>query len=263
MKIQFACRIDAGLRDCNDDRALIPGRLTDEGVCRAEADAPALAAVCDGCGGYAGGGLAAGTVLEALAGIPPQELADVEGLSGALEAAERAVLQKKRALPQYAEMCAAVAGCVFDGDRTLIFHAGDSRVYRYDGVNLARMTVDHSVVQSMVDLGRLTEEEALCNPQRSVLSRCVGIGCQPPDIYVARPGIQPGEIFLICSDGLWESVRDCEIRALLSRRGDPLALAERLAERALENGGGDNITVCLCLREGGARPREDTPFFLD
>ena len=130
MKLELACRVAQGVRGSCDDRALLLGKILDQDSHSGEGDAPLIAVVCDGCGGYAGGGTAAETVLSALSQAPLETLADPGGLVEALEGARRAVEEKKRELPQLSEMCTTVAGCVFLEDRTFVFHAGDSRVYR-------------------------------------------------------------------------------------------------------------------------------------
>lgn len=263
MKIDFACRVEQGARKYNDDRALILSRIVDRSSFWGEGGVPALAVVCDGCGGYAGGGVAAEAVLSVLAQALPETLADPERLAEVLEAARRAVYDKKRELPQFSEMCTTVAGCVFCEDNTVIFHAGDSRVYRYDGTSLAQMTVDHSVVQSMVDAGRISVEEAHISPQRNTINRCIGVDCLPPEIYISKSPIMPGETYLICSDGFWECLRDEEIKQLLSRGGTPAEQAERLVDYALQAGSDDNISVCLCACQGNTGLEEKKPFVLD
>ncbi len=263
MKIEFACRVEQGVREYNDDRALILNTVLDSGTLCGEGEPPAVAAVCDGCGGYVGGGVAAETVLFVLTQALPETLADPERLSEVLEAAKRTVYEKKREMPRFSEMCTTVAGCVFREDGTIIFHAGDSRVYRYDGYSLARMTVDHSAVQSMVDAGRLSPEESRTNPQRNVISRCIGIDCLPPEIYISNSPIMPGETFLMCSDGLWECMEDEEIKRLLDQGGTPADQADRLVDYALQARSDDNISVCICARRGDARVMERHPFVLD
>ena len=263
MEIEFACRVAQGVRDYNDDRALIVGRILDQETFGGTGGAPSVAAVCDGCGGYAGGGTAAETVLSVLDQALPEILADPGRLAEVLEAARQAVYGKKREMPQFSEMCTTVAGCVFREDSTVIFHAGDSRVYRYDGLSLAQMTVDHSMVQSMVDVGQLTAEESQSSPQRNIINRCIGIDCPPPEIYISNSPIMPGETYLLCSDGFWECFRSEEIKRLLSQGGDPVQLAERLVDSALQAGSDDNITVCLCVCRGAAGVEEKKPFVLD
>lgn len=263
MKLEVACKVAQGVRDSNDDRALLMGRILDRESYSEEADTPLTAVVCDGCGGYAGGGIAAEAVLSALSQALPETLADLAGLAEALEAARRAVDEKKRELPQFSEMCTTVAGCVFQEDRTVIFHAGDSRVYRYDGTSLARMTIDHSVIQSMVDAGRISPEDGRTSPLRNVINRCIGMDCPPPEIYISNSPILPGETFLLCSDGFWECVPDEELKRLLGQDGTPAEQVERLVDYALQAGSDDNITVCLCAHCGGAGMEAEEPFVLD
>ena len=264
MKLEFACHVAQGIRPYNDDRCLILGRVFAEDAVTGETDTPILAAVCDGCGGYAGGGTAAEIILQTLNTFPAEDLADPAKLSRALEEANRAVFDRKAREPRLRNMCATIAGCLFTEESTLIFHAGDSRVYRYDGYGLTRMTMDHSVVQEMVAMGRITEEEARVSPSRNVITRCMGAECLSPDIYVSRSPIAPGEVYLICSDGLWDYLEETQIGLLLTNAAeDPLHTARELVSLALEQGGNDNVTVCLCVCPGAAPREESSPFILD
>lgn len=263
MKINIACRVEIGTMPNNDDRAVLGGRILNAGMASCEEVVPALAAVCDGCGGYAGGSLAAQTVLEILSGEPAENLTDQTCLAVSLERCQQEVLLQKEELPQFSQMCTTVAGCIFDEERTLIFHAGDSRVYRYDGFYLAKMTVDHSQVQELLSLGMLTEEEAVRSPNRNVITRCIGVSCLPPEIYISNTPIRAGEIYLICSDGLWEYLSAEDICRVLGG-SDPLSdKAERLVELALSHGSSDNITACLCACQGEITFAEEERYALD
>lgn len=246
MKLEFAARVDIGIKESNDDRVLVGGELLAEGTCDGEFEIPGVAVVCDGCGGYAGGFLAAETVLVRIAQAQSEALGDEAYLAQVLEDCQRAVAEKKRDIPRFLEMCTTVAGCVFCEDRILVFHSGDSRVYRMDRWGLARMTKDHSAVQKMVDCGELLPEEARKHPQRNVISRGIGIECLPPEIYLSRSCVHPGEMYLLCSDGLWESVDDSEISALLGRDLSLGEMADELVNLALSHGADDNISVCIC-----------------
>lgn len=264
MKLNFACCVQIGVRETNDDRALMAGRIFDQESGSAELETPALAAVCDGCGGYAGGGIAAAAVLETLNQALPETLCDPAALRSGLDAAQEKLLAIKEQTPELYQMCTTVAGCLFAEDKTLIFHAGDSRVYRYDGFSLTRMTLDHSLVQELMGMGQMTEEEARTSPVRSVITRCLGVECLPPEIYVSHAPIAPGEIYLICSDGLWEYLEDIQIMAILATPDGNLEdTARRLVTLALEQESNDNITVCLCARPGTLSMPESTPFILD
>lgn len=262
MTINFAARVDKGPRETNDDRVLVAGRILDMTKDSGAFTFPALAAVCDGCGGYAGGGIAAHTVLEFLSFEDPKTLADTAYLESVLENCRCVVLEKKTEMPQYSAMCTTLAACVFLEDAIVFFHAGDSRVYRYDRWGLAQMTKDHSAVQELVDMGQLTEEEAANNPKRNIITRCIGIDCPPPDIYVSKAAMQSGETYLLCSDGLWECVSQAQIEDILKRDIPLTEKADALVETALQNGAGDNISVCICAAEGAATQTAFEPFVL-
>lgn len=263
MKIDYAARVDIGTRETNDDRILIDGRILNMNSCSGELTLPAIAVVCDGCGGYEGGGIAAQTVLELLSHETPEDLENTNYLAQVLENCEQALADKKAEMPSYPNMCTTVAGCVFLNSSIVLFHSGDSRIYRHDRWGLARMTIDHSAVQQMIDMGQITEEEALTHPNRNIITRCIGISCLPPEIYVANTTINPGEKFLLCSDGLWESVTAEQIKEILSRDIPLDEMADVLIKTALDQGSDDNISVCICASRESAVVTEDKPFILE
>lgn len=263
MKIDFAAQVDIGIKETNDDRVLTDGKVLNMNSCSGTVDTPAIAVVCDGCGGYLGGGIAAETVLELLSYENPTDLADVEYLARVLDNCHQAIVEKQTEMPKFSKMCATVAGCVFFNDSIIIFHSGDSRVYRYDRWGLARITKDHSVVQEMIDMGEITSEEALKHPKRNLITRCIGIEGLPPEVYVLHSPINPGEKYLLCSDGLWESVSESEIKDLLDS-GLPLKeVADKLVHNALLNGSDDNISVCIYASQATPIVQKNKPFILD
>lgn len=286
MTIDYSVRVDIGVKESNDDRVLVGGKIYDSGLDHGSGEMPFVAVVCDGCGGYAGGEMAAEAVLETIrqetgrtsGETEPAEtgrtsgetkasqdflreaLRDEDFLPQVLEKCKAAVFEKKKIDFRYSSMCTTVAGCIFDEEQTIIFHAGDSRVYRFDGQILAKMTVDHSRVQMMVDMGKMTEEEALVSPERNIINRCIGIDCPPPNIYVAHSPILPGEKFLLCSDGLWEYVSKENLIEVLSSDRTLEEMADTLVQQALDNGSTDNVCVCICGRErmpGAGNDEED------
>lgn len=263
MMIDYAARVEIGKKETNDDRVLIDSQILDMSSSEGELILPAMAAVCDGCGGYDGGGIAAQTVLELLSYETPESMGDSNYLAQVLENCTQAVFEKKVEMPSYSKMCTTIAGCIFLNNSIVLFHSGDSRVYRYDGFVLARMTIDHSAVQQLIDMGQITEEEALTSPNRNVITRCIGASCPPPDIYVANTAIAPGEKFLLCSDGLWESVPAEQIKEILSRDVSLDELVDVLVETALNQGSDDNISVCICAARGSTTITESKPFVLE
>ena len=267
MTIDYSVRVDIGVKESNDDRVLVGGKIYDSGLDHGSGEMPFVAVVCDGCGGYAGGEMAAEAVLETIRqetganqDFLREALKEESFLPKVLEKCKEAVFEKKKIDFRYSSMCTTVAGCIFDEEQTIIFHAGDSRVYRFDGQILAKMTVDHSRVQMMVDMGKMTEEEALVSPERNIINRCIGIDCLPPNIYVAHSPILPGEKFLLCSDGLWEYVSKENLIEVLSSDRTLEEMADTLVQQALDNGSTDNVCVCICGRErmpGAGNDEED------
>lgn len=263
MKINFAAKVDIGTKETNDDRILIDGKVLDESALSGMVEIPSVVAVCDGCGGYLGGNIAAQTVLELLHDKEPGNLSDSAYLAQVLDDCQRAVMEKKAEMPHFSEMCTTVAGCVFCNDSILIFHSGDSRVYRHDRWGIAKMTRDHSVVQDMIDMGEITPEEAVNHPKRNVISRCIGIEGRPPEIYISNTPIYPGEKYLLCSDGLWECVSETQMKELLDRDMPLQQMVDDLIQMALGQGSDDNISVCICSCEGNVEMQENKPFILN
>lgn len=248
MELHIAARVEKGGRATNDDRVFALGEILNTASVSGVAAMPVMAAVCDGCGGYAGGGLAAQSVLEVLAKAPIETLLDQDALAAQLRNAGKTVTHLQQELPQYAQMCTTVAGCIFGPDRILIFHAGDSRVYRFDGTYLAQMTRDHSELQMLVDLGRISPEDARNAPDRNVIQRCIGIPCPPPEIYLSHAPVNKGETYLLCSDGLWDVVSEEDMISALRCGKELEEITDDLVKLALSKGSTDNISVCLCHR---------------
>lgn len=246
MKIDFAARVDKGTKETNDDRILIEGKVLDTGILSGTIDIPSVVAVCDGCGGYAGGNIAAQTVLEFISKEDPGNLSNQTYLAKVLNDCQMAVMKKKEEIPSLSKMCTTVAGCVFCSDSILLFHSGDSRVYRFDQWGISKMTKDHSVVQEMIDMGTITSEEALKHPRRNVITRCIGINGEPPEIYVSHTSLNSGKKYLLCSDGLWESVSESQIIELVGSNMSLQQIVDELVQMALRQGSNDNISACLC-----------------
>lgn len=265
MEMSVAAVVDIGVFHTeNDDRILVGSQVLDQNSFQEVARFPYVAAVCDGVGGYAGGGYAAQWILSALG----QENADELSRDGVLEKtiadANERLINAKREMAGYADMCTTIAGVLFTEEGQLVFHAGDSRVYRYDGQYLSRMTVDHSLVRELVDNGVISEQEAAVSPDRNKIVRCLGTeNTPPPEFYRVKGALRAGEIFMICSDGLWEGVSDTTIKETLAKGTSLLESCRELVELAKAGGSDDNISVCLCGMPGGRITEEEEPLFLD
>ena len=218
---------------------------------------PPLFAVADGMGGAQAGELAsrlaAAAIEESASGI-----AGEEGIARVVQAANARIFEHAVRDPTAAGMgTTATVALVDEGAGTAtLAHVGDSRAYRYRDGQLEQLTTDHSLVGELLRSGRLTEDEAAVHPHRSVITRALGTEADV-DVDTSTVDIEPGDLVLICSDGLSAMVRDEEIvRVLETTAGDPHDAAEALVAAANTAGGEDNVTVVLFeLVEGEPMPR--------
>ena len=228
MRIVSGAATDTGrVRDGNEDSYLVDRRL-------------ALFAVADGMGGHRAGEVASATALEGL------RLAVDSGSSigDAVGRANSAVWDKASSDTQLAGMGTTLTAAWSDGTTLTVAHVGDSRAYLLRADTLQRVTVDHSLVEELIRDGRLTEEQAAVHPQRSIITRALGIDSSVAvDVYSLV--LQPNDRVMICSDGLTSMVRPGAITEILRREADPTAAANALVDAANEAGGEDNITVVV------------------
>ncbi|MFO7572005.1 MAG: Stp1/IreP family PP2C-type Ser/Thr phosphatase [Gaiellaceae bacterium] len=255
----------AGLTDTGRRRL----RNEDAFVCE-----PPLFAVADGMGGARAGeiaaGLAAGVLEESADGVRGPE-----GIAALITEANRRIWERALADPETAGMGTTVTAALVDEatGTVTIGHVGDSRAYLLRDGELEQLTADHSLVAELVESGLLTPEEAERHPQRSAITRALGT---EPTVEVDAFTIdgRPGDLFLLCSDGLPIMVGDAEVRAIVEEaQGEPAEAAEALVAAANARGGQDNITAVLfelvageddgieheAVPEPGAGPAEDEP----
>lgn len=233
---------DTGLRrESNEDAFLVEPGL-------------GLFAVADGMGGHAAGEVAAHLATDALrevllrtgAGEPPDRLQ-----SAVLEANRRicdSILEHEERRGMGTTLVAALVA----EERAVIAHVGDSRAYLLRGDSLHRLTTDHSWVLEQVRMGLLTEEAAERHPMRNIVTRALGSrSLASPELSEVR--LEPGDVLLLCSDGLNTMVSDAEIRQILLAHGrDPAGACRALVAAANERGGEDNTTVVVvrCVEQG-------------
>lgn len=209
--------------------------------------------VCDGMGGHEAGQiaseLAAKTFLEAYYGFPG--LDTEAALRSAVAGANRLVLDVARAVPSRRGMGCTISALVLVQDTGYIAQVGDSRVYRLRRGALELLTVDHTWVEQMVLHGSLTREQAESHPNRHTLLRAVGTEADAePDLYTFL--LEPGDTYLVCSDGVTGHVGDEELRRLLES-GGPSEAARTVVTAALLGGGSDNAT-CVVARVDSIEP---------
>ena len=202
--------------------------------------------VADGMGGHNAGEVASAIAVEEFEKLTLQENVTVEQLGDALHSASVRIgeLGGESTLGAGTTV-ALVATMVLDGiGYWVIMNLGDSRVYRLSGEVFEQVSVDHSVVQELMDRGDISAEQARIHPYRHMVTRALGAGPESDPDYWLIPA-ETGDRMLICSDGLTGEVDDEAIETMLRRPADVRTIAEDLVGRALDAGGHDNITVVI------------------
>src|SRR4051794_7058874 len=230
--LRYAARSDIGL-----------GRYTnnqDSGYA-----GPHLLVVCDGMGGHAAGDVASSMALGRLVELDGESTGDVLSLlARTLRAANAELHARVLDDPALQGMGTTTTALVLQGSKLALAHIGDSRCYLLRDGELTQLTHDHTFVQSLVDEGRITEEEADRHPQRSVITRVLtGDPDDEPDLSVREA--LAGDRYVVCSDGLTGVVRDDTLAEVLADHADPASAAQALVDLALRGGGADNITCVV------------------
>ncbi len=242
--LHYSARSERGLVRQNNQDAVYAG--------------PRLLALADGMGGHAAGEVASTLVISAMAPLDDDEPGD--DLLGALRAAtvegNAAITRHIADQPDLDGMGTTLTAVLFAGNRLGMVHVGDSRAYLLREGELSQITRDDTFVQSLIDEGRITEEEALTHPQRSLLLRALTGHDIEPSLTVREA--RAGDRYLLCSDGLSGVVTEETIGEALVGYPDPRECADRLIELALRGGGPDNIT-CIVADVVDVEYGEDAP----
>jgi protein phosphatase len=235
MRLVFAAATDVGrMRKNNEDSYL---------------SSQPVAAVADGMGGHSAGEVASAIAIEELAAL--RDRGPWENETAATDDLKQAILRANRRIREMAAsdrklngMGTTLVALVEDGDMVHVANVGDSRGYLLRQGELSQVTVDHSLVQELVDDGRLSPEDAERHPQRSVITRALGIDPEVEfDLFTYK--LQVGDRLLLCSDGLSDVVEPAQIRRVLLRTPSAQRAARQLVTVANEQGGPDNITVIV------------------
>ena len=206
---------------------------------------PPVFAIADGMGGHSAGEIASAAVVRRLAELGGKELVSEQDIDGTLSDAVDDI--ELDAGDTELGAGTTVTGVVLGTDAEptwKVFNIGDSRVYQYFKGALSQITVDHSVVQHLIDTGAITEEEAEVHPHANVITRAVGFNEAPIPDYTSLALI-PGQRILICSDGLTKELTDVGIQHFLATEATAEGAARSLVRHALENAGRDNVTVVV------------------
>jgi protein phosphatase len=203
-----------------------------------------LFVVADGMGGAQAGEVASEMAVESFDRGLPHGPPPAEGLVSIIEGANRRIHERSRSDAQRAGMGTTLTAAYVGEAEVTVAHVGDSRAYLLRDGDLIRLTRDHSLVGELVARGKLTEEQAESHPQRSVITRALG---PEPAVQVDVQAYQarPGDLFLLCSDGLTSMVPESRVKPILERAGSLEQAGRDLIAAANEAGGRDNITVVL------------------
>lgn len=231
MRIETGVRTDVGrVREGNEDSYLM--------------DEP-LFGIADGMGGHAAGEVASSTAVEALSsGAARANAEDPESLVALIKEANRAIFEKATTDDSLHGMGTTCTLVLIDAHKIHLAHVGDSRAYLSRDGDLLRLSEDHTLVGRMVREGQLTEEEAAKHPQRSMITRSLGIDS---DVRVDLRSfdVRDGDRIMLCSDGLTSMVGEDTIKRVLQQKKSPQGAADELVDLANEAGGEDNITVVI------------------
>ena len=197
-----------------------------------------LWAVADGMGGHQRGEVASAVAVATLR----EGVAAGQGLDNAVQAAHEAVI----AAASGSGMGTTLVAVKFDGAAFDLAWAGDSRAYRVSAGDIVRLSHDHSLVQALVDAGQLSPKQARRHPQRNVVTQCLGQEHQALEVGHVQGRLAPGELLLLCSDGLSGELEDGQIQAQCAHADTLDVLVTRLLEQACDAGGRDNIS-CIVI----------------
>lgn len=250
---------------------VVHGSATDTGLRRRINEdsflaSPPLFLVADGMGGHQAGEVASLAVIDEFARLAGRPSVTVDEVQLALRHARRRVEElPKNAAAGAGTTLSGVAIADIDGEGYwLAINLGDSRTYRFSGDVLEQISVDHSVVQELIDSGELDEASAFLDSRRNVITRAIGAGGESEADFWLFPADE-GDRILVCSDGLSGELDRAAIEAVLRAESHPQAAATRLVHEAMLRGGRDNITVVVVdavavhSRGAGAAERDTFP----
>jgi PPM family protein phosphatase len=243
MVVKFAAATDVGMQRKNNEDANVV--IEEASFC----------AVADGMGGHLGGEIASHIAIETLQAAfkgrngTSNERKDAELLSKSIKNANKEIYRRGNADATLRNMGTTIVACVLSGEFVVTANVGDSRIYRLRDGEFSQVTEDHSWVGELRKKNLISAEDARTHPLKNIITRALGM--EPAvEVDVKWEKAKPGDVYLLCSDGLTDLVPDDEIRAILSKHGKDLAAAcKDLIAAANSAGGTDNITVSLAMVE--------------
>ncbi|MBC7602122.1 MAG: Stp1/IreP family PP2C-type Ser/Thr phosphatase [Ramlibacter sp.] len=252
MNYEFCIRTDPGLaRENNEDSVTFEENVR-------------LGVLADGMGGYNAGEIASGmatTFIKSELGrwlMQAGRHANVREVRRAMEIcvdnANRSIFNAANSNPQYSGMGTTLVVGVFQDGKLLLGHIGDSRCYRLRGTEFAQVTKDHSLLQEQMDAGLITQEQAATSSNKNLVTRALGVE-DAVLLEVNEHRVDPGDIYLMCSDGLSDMVDDEGIAKILGNDSSLEQKVAQLVDAANANGGRDNISVLLAQASTDTKKR--------
>ncbi len=252
MNYEFCLRTDPGLaRENNEDSVTI--------------DEPTrLGILADGMGGYNAGEIASGMATAFIKSELGRWLSQAGRHANAKEVrrameicvdnANRSIFNAANSNPQYSGMGTTLVLGVFQGTRLMLGHIGDSRCYRLRDGEFVQITKDHSLLQEQMDAGLITPEQAATSTNKNLVTRALGVE-DAVLLEVNEHRVEPGDVYLMCSDGLSDMVDNDNIAQLLATDVPLEQKVVQLIDAANANGGRDNISVLLAQAQSGVKKR--------
>lgn len=220
-----------------------------------------LLMVADGMGGHNAGEVASMIAVKSITDYIKLNIKNDDGektaevINQAIQKANTDIYDESIQNQSYSGMGTTVTCAIVCNDIICIGHVGDSRAYILKGGKLRKITNDHSLVAELVKNGTITEAEAMHHPQKNIITRALGIENQV-EVDIEKVGCAPGDIFLLCTDGLTNMLEEEKIEGILNNMKNPTEAAKKLIDEANDAGGYDNITVVIgreIRREGEVR----------
>ncbi len=219
-----------------------------------------LLVLADGMGGYNAGEVASGIAVKTIVNLVREayQVQDLEGvdratglmrpsiiLRDAILRANKIIHQTSKTQPQCEGMGTTVVAVLFYDNKAIVAHVGDSRLYRLRGDRFEQLTMDHSLLQELVDRGFYSAEEAARSTNKNYVTRALGV--EPTvDVEIREHPVQRGDFYVLCSDGLSDMVEDEDIHLTISTFNDNLeTIARQLIQLSNEHGGRDNVSVIM------------------
>jgi PPM family protein phosphatase len=252
MNYEFCFRTDPGLaRENNEDSVTVD-------------DPTRLGILADGMGGYNAGEVASGMATTFIKSELGRWLAQAgrhangrevrRAMEICVDNANRSIFNAANSNPQYSGMGTTLVVGVFQDGRLMLGHIGDSRCYRLRNSHLEQITKDHSLLQEQMDAGLITPEQAATSTNKNLVTRALGVE-DAVLLEVNEHKVEPGDLFLMCSDGLSDMLDDDAIAQILMGDGSLEQKTVQLIDAANANGGRDNISVLLAQANSGSKKR--------